>query len=57
MLRFNCVRLIRVRPGSPEGEIHEFKEELRSLDRGERKEGVKKVIAAMTVGKVRFCPH
>lgn len=33
------------------GEIHEFKEELRSLDRPKKKEAVKKVIAAMTVGK------
>eukprot|EP00884_Botryococcus_braunii_P018680 jgi/Botrbrau1/5496/Bobra.27_1s0033.1 len=33
------------------GEIHEFKEELRSIDRGKKKETVKKVIAAMTVGK------
>lgn len=35
----------------PAGEIYELKEELRSLDRPKRKEGVKKVIAAMTVGK------
>jgi Adaptin N terminal region len=33
------------------GEIHEFKEELRTLDRSKRKDAVKKVIAAMTVGK------
>jgi len=33
------------------GEIHELKEELRTLDRGKRKGAVKKVIAAMTVGK------
>lgn len=33
------------------GEIHELKEELRSLDRPKKKEAVKKVIAAMTVGK------
>ena len=33
------------------GEIHEYKEELRALDKGKRKETVKKVIAAMTVGK------
>ena len=33
------------------GEIHEFKEDLRALDRGKRKDAVKKVIAAMTVGK------
>ena len=33
------------------GEIHEFKEDLRALDRAKRKEAVKKVIAAMTVGK------
>ncbi|EFJ43916.1 hypothetical protein VOLCADRAFT_65427 [Volvox carteri f. nagariensis] len=33
------------------GEIHEFKEELRSLDRPKKKDAVKKVIAAMTVGK------
>ena len=33
------------------GEIHEFKEDLRSLDRSKKKEAVKKVIAAMTVGK------
>ncbi|KAF8068431.1 BETAC-AD [Scenedesmus sp. PABB004] len=33
------------------GEIHELKEELASLDRYKKKEAVKKVIAAMTVGK------
>ncbi len=33
------------------GEIHELKEELRAMDRGKRKGAVKKVIAAMTVGK------
>ncbi|GAX83225.1 hypothetical protein CEUSTIGMA_g10651.t1 [Chlamydomonas eustigma] len=33
------------------GEIHEFKEELRSLEKSKKKDGVKKVIAAMTVGK------
>ncbi|KAF6257431.1 beta-adaptin-like protein C [Scenedesmus sp. NREL 46B-D3] len=33
------------------GEIHELKEELASLDRPKKKEAVKKVIAAMTVGK------
>jgi AP-1 complex subunit beta-1 len=33
------------------GEIHELKEELRTMDRGKRKAAVKKVIAAMTVGK------
>ncbi len=33
------------------GEIHELKEELRSLDRPKKKDAVKKVIAAMTVGK------
>ncbi len=33
------------------GEIHELKEELRAMDRGKRKAAVKKVIAAMTVGK------
>jgi AP-1 complex subunit beta-1 len=33
------------------GEIHELKEELASLDKGKKKEAVKKVIAAMTVGK------
>lgn len=33
------------------GEIHELKEELASLDRLKKKEAVKKVIAAMTVGK------
>jgi AP-1 complex subunit beta-1 len=36
---------------SPAGEIHELKEELASLDRPKKKEAVKKVIAAMTVGK------
>jgi AP-1 complex subunit beta-1 len=35
----------------PAGEIHELKEELHSLDRPKKKEAVKKVIAAMTVGK------
>lgn len=35
----------------PAGEIHELKEELASLDRPKKKEAVKKVIAAMTVGK------
>ena len=33
------------------GEIHEYKEELRALDKGKRMETVKKVIAAMTIGK------
>lgn len=33
------------------GEIHELKEELRVLDKSRRKDAVKKVIAAMTVGK------
>jgi AP-1 complex subunit beta-1 len=33
------------------GEIHELREELASLDRPKKKEAVKKVIAAMTVGK------
>ena len=33
------------------GEIHEFKEDLRSTDRPRKKDTVKKVIAAMTVGK------
>eukprot|EP00887_Chlorella_sp_A99_P005532 scaffold1.g5532.t1 len=33
------------------GEIHEFKQDLNSLDRGKKKDAVKKVIAAMTVGK------
>lgn len=33
------------------GEVHELKEELRTLDRKLRKGAVKKVIAAMTVGK------
>lgn len=33
------------------GEIHELKEELRCLDRPKKKDAVKKVIAAMTVGK------
>ena len=36
----------------PSGEIHEFREDLRSLDKGRKKEAVKKVIASMTVGKV-----
>ncbi|GFH14559.1 B2-adapt-app_C domain-containing protein, partial [Haematococcus lacustris] len=33
------------------GEIHELKEELRSLEHIKKKDAVKKVIAAMTVGK------
>ena len=33
------------------GEIAELKEELRVLDKARRKDAVKKVIAAMTVGK------
>eukprot|EP00286_Rhodomonas_abbreviata_P008403 CAMPEP_0181322904 /NCGR_PEP_ID=MMETSP1101-20121128/19483_1 /TAXON_ID=46948 /ORGANISM="Rhodomonas abbreviata, Strain Caron Lab Isolate" /LENGTH=649 /DNA_ID=CAMNT_0023430861 /DNA_START=181 /DNA_END=2127 /DNA_ORIENTATION=+ len=33
------------------GEIHELKEELHQLDKSKQKEAVKKVIAAMTVGK------
>lgn len=33
------------------GEIKELSEELRSLDKTKKKEAVKKVIAAMTVGK------
>ena len=36
---------------SVSGEIHELKEELRVLDKSRRKDAVKKVIAAMTVGK------
>jgi hypothetical protein len=36
-------------PGA--GEIHELKEELASLDKTKKKDAVKKVIAAMTVGK------
>ena len=35
----------------PAGEIHEYKEDLRAIDRSKRKDSVKKVIAAMTVGK------
>ena len=35
----------------PTGEIAELKEELRVLDKSRRKDAVKKVIAAMTVGK------
>jgi hypothetical protein len=40
-------------PSSPplSGEIHELREDLRSLDRSRAKDAVKKVIAAMTVGK------
>lgn len=41
----------RLTVGSCAGEIHELKEELASLDRPKKKEAVKKVIAAMTVGK------
>ena len=33
------------------GEIHEYKEDLASLDKSKKKDAVKKVIAAMTVGK------
>lgn len=33
------------------GEIHELKQELGLQDKGKRKEAIKKVIAAMTVGK------
>lgn len=33
------------------GEIPEFKDDLHSLDKSKRKDSVKKVIAAMTVGK------
>ncbi|KAL4516056.1 hypothetical protein Ndes2526B_g00766 [Nannochloris sp. 'desiccata'] len=33
------------------GEIHEFKQDLNAVDRGKKKDAVKKVIAAMTVGK------
>lgn len=33
------------------GEIHELKEELRVVDKSRKKDAVKKVIAAMTVGK------
>ena len=35
----------------PPGEIHEYKEDLASLDKSKKKDAVKKVIAAMTVGK------
>ena len=33
------------------GEIHELREDLRALDRARAKDAVKRVIAAMTVGK------
>ena len=33
------------------GEIHELKQELCALDKSKKKDAVKKVIAAMTVGK------
>ena len=36
---------------STTGEIHELREDLRSLDRARAKDAVKRVIAAMTVGK------
>ena len=36
---------------SPAGEILEFKSELHGSDKSKRKDAVKKVIAAMTVGK------
>lgn len=36
---------------SSSGEIHEYKEDLASLDKSKKKDAVKKVIAAMTVGK------
>lgn len=36
---------------SKTGEIKELSEELRSLDKSKKKDAVKKVIAAMTVGK------
>ena len=42
---------LNTQPTHPPGEIHELKEELASLDRYKKKEAVKKVIAAMTVGK------
>ena len=39
-------------PGAPlAGEIHELKVELGALDKSKKKDAVKKVIAAMTVGK------
>ena len=46
-----CVQHWPARHAPRAGEIHEYKEELRALDKGKRKETVKKVIAAMTVGK------
>lgn len=33
------------------GEIHEFKQDLNSLDRSKKKDAVKRIIASMTVGK------
>ena len=35
----------------PAGEIHELKQELVAVDKSKKKDAVKKVIAAMTVGK------
>lgn len=49
------VRLLSLRiiilSNNPPGEIHELKEELSSQREDKKKEAVKKVIAAMTVGK------
>jgi AP-1 complex subunit beta-1 len=38
-------------PLSLAGEIHELKQELCAVDKSKKKDAVKKVIAAMTVGK------
>lgn len=46
-----CIQIIFGSAFRCAGEIHELKEELRTLDRKLRKGAVKKVIAAMTVGK------
>lgn len=43
--------LIRLEPYCVAGEILEFKQDLNAMDRSKKKDAVKKVIAAMTVGK------
>jgi len=45
IVTYNSPRKIRT-PSTRAGEIHELKEELRSLDKSRKKDSVKKVIAA-----------
>lgn len=53
LLLVGVTRRPRAPAGAPPlaGEIHEFKQDLNTLDRSKKKEAVKRIIAAMTVGK------